>query len=151
MTEPAQASLRKNGKHAWHACLGQDSRVCDPILPGDAQETSEVAHVEGIQSLLLVRVQGPGLATIEKSAQYAGLVDPHLGVNCKLGVVPHPLRQAGHGVGCFAHVERQVTGVWSTMAIAGVVLTSWPMMLVLFRLMVRANSSHAFAKRVESR
>ena len=40
---------------------------------------------------------------------------------------------------------------WSPMVIAGVVLTSCPMMLVFFRLMVRANSLHASAKQVISR
>ncbi len=71
--EPTQASLGEDGEHARHACLGQNAFVCDPVLPGGVQESSEVTHVKGIQSLLLVRVQRPGIAAVEKSAQHGTL------------------------------------------------------------------------------
>ncbi len=91
MSEPAEASLGEDGEHAKHACLGQNACICDLVLPGDAQESCEVTHVKGIQPSLLVRVQGPGLAVIEKSAQHAGLIYPHLVVECQHSVVPPSL------------------------------------------------------------
>ncbi len=62
--EPGQASLGEDGERARHACLSQDGYICDPILPGDVQESSEVMHVKGTHPSLLVRVQGPGLTAI---------------------------------------------------------------------------------------
>ena len=41
--------------------------------------------------------------------------------------------------------------VWSPMVMCGVSLTSWPMMLVFFRLMVKSNSLQASEKRFMSR
>ena len=45
----------------------------------------------GLDSALLVGVEGPGLATIEHPAQHAGLVYFHLVVDGQHGVVPDPL------------------------------------------------------------
>ncbi len=68
------------------------------VTAGDTQESSKVTHVKGILLLLLVRVQGPGLTTIEKraSAQHTGLVHPDHGVESQHMVLSDTLfaRQA---------------------------------------------------------
>ena len=43
--------------------------------------------------LMLVGVEGTGLATIEQRAEHADLVHLHLGADCQHGVVPDPLPQ----------------------------------------------------------
>lgn len=41
--------------------------MCDVVLPGDAQQFSEAAHVKGVESL--VRVQGPNFTVGEGATQ----------------------------------------------------------------------------------
>lgn len=62
-------------------------------MPGDAENPSEATRVEGVDSLILVGVEGTGLATIEQRAEHADLVHLHLGADCQHGVVPDPLPQ----------------------------------------------------------
>ena len=45
------------------------------VLPGDAEDTLEAPHVEGVEVALLAHVCGPRFATIEEGAQHTGLVD----------------------------------------------------------------------------
>ena len=56
-------------------------------MPGDAQNPSEAAQAEGVESALLTRVEGPGLATVEQRAQHAGLVYLHLGADGSCSVI----------------------------------------------------------------
>ena len=55
MTKPVQAPLGKQGRHAWYSHLNQDVLVWDMVLPGDAQNPSEAAQAEGIESAFLGR------------------------------------------------------------------------------------------------
>ena len=48
VAEPVQASLSEDDEHAWYACLGKYARICNTVLPGDAQELSEAKHVKGV-------------------------------------------------------------------------------------------------------
>ena len=52
----------------------------DTVLPGDAKDTLEAPHVEGVEATLLAHVCGSRFAALEESAQHTGLIDPHLGV-----------------------------------------------------------------------
>ena len=54
--------------------------VGDTVLPGDAEDTLEAPHVEGVEAVLLAHVCGPRFTAIEEGAQHTGLVDCHLGV-----------------------------------------------------------------------
>ena len=54
--------------------------VGDTVLPGDAEDTLEAPHVEGVEAALLAHVCGPRFTAIEEGAQHTGLVDSHLGV-----------------------------------------------------------------------
>ena len=63
---------------------------------GDGKESSEAAHVKGIQPAFLTRVEGPCLTTIEKGAQYTGLIHLHLCVDSQQGVIPDSRRKASH-------------------------------------------------------
>ena len=49
------------------------------ILPGDAEDTHEAPHVEGVEAALLAHVCCPRFAAVEEGAQHTGLVDYHLG------------------------------------------------------------------------
>ena len=91
MAKPAQPSLTEQGEHARYSRLRQEILVWDTVLPGDAQNRSEAAQVEGVESALLAEVEGPGLATVEQRAEHAGLVHLHLGADGQHGVVPDPL------------------------------------------------------------
>ena len=53
VTKPAQAPLGKQSKHAWYSCLSQDILVWEMVLPGDAQNPSEVEQVDSIESVFL--------------------------------------------------------------------------------------------------
>ena len=64
VTKPAQASLLQQGEHAGDSHSLEDSCVCHLVLPGNTQDASETEHVDSIKFLLLLRVQGPRLATI---------------------------------------------------------------------------------------
>ena len=59
------------------------------VPPGDVQDAFETAHVKGVQAAFLSGVSDPRLATVEESAENAGLVDTHLGVFCGHLVLPH--------------------------------------------------------------
>ena len=108
MAKPAQTSLGQDGKHAGHPSLGQDVDVGDAVLPGDAKESAEAAHVESIQPAFLVGVEGPCFTAVEESAQYTGLVDSHLGVCGEHGVVPHSLCQTCQCCCCLANPRVQL-------------------------------------------
>ena len=73
MTKPVQVLLGKQGKHAWYFCLSQDVPVWDIVLPGNAQNPSKAAQVEGIESAFLAEVQSPCFTVIEQHAEHAGL------------------------------------------------------------------------------
>ena len=49
--------------------------------------------MEGVESALVAGVEGPGLATIQQRAEYAGLVHFHLGADGQHGVVSDPLSE----------------------------------------------------------
>ena len=66
MAKPAQLSVTEQGEHARYSRLCQDILVWDTVLPGDAQNPSKAAKVEGVESALLTEVEGPGLATLEQ-------------------------------------------------------------------------------------
>ena len=42
--------------------------VKDTVLPGDAEDTLEAPHVEGVEAALLAHVCGPRFAAIEEGA-----------------------------------------------------------------------------------
>ena len=86
VTKPAQVPLGKQSKHAWYSCLSQDVLVWNIVLPGDAQNLSEVTQVEGIESVFLVGVQSPCLTAIEQCAEHTGLIHLHLNVGGQVGV-----------------------------------------------------------------
>ena len=81
MAKPAQPSLTQQGEHARYSCLCLDNLVWDKVLPGDAQNPSEAAHLEDVETALLAGVEGPGLATVEQRVEHAGLVHLHLGAD----------------------------------------------------------------------
>ena len=77
------------GMPVWDKVLAFGARFCQ-VMP--TQESSEVTHLKDIQPALLVRVQDPGLAATEESAQHASLVHLRPGVRYQHGVsIPHPL------------------------------------------------------------
>ena len=102
MTKPAQASLAEQGKHTEYSCLCQNVLGWNTILPGDAQDPTETTQVEGIKSALLTGVQGPCFAAIEQCTEHARLIDLHLGVDDRHGVVPDPSGQTSHRRCCLA-------------------------------------------------
>ena len=69
MTKPAQVPLGKQGKHAWYCCLSLDIFVWDTVLPGDAQNPSEVVQVECIESAFLSGIQSPCLTATEQCTE----------------------------------------------------------------------------------
>ena len=89
MAKPVEPSLTE--QHARYSFLCCDILVWDSVLPGDAQNPSEAAQVEGVESALLAGVGGPGLTASEQHAEHAGLVHLHLGGDGQHGVVPDPL------------------------------------------------------------
>ena len=50
MAKPGKPSLTEQGKHARYSRLCEDILVWDSVLPGDAQNPSEAAQVEGLHS-----------------------------------------------------------------------------------------------------
>ena len=73
---------------------------------------SRLKHVKGIQPAFLAGVEGPCLTTVEKGAQYAGLVHLHLCVDGQQGIVPNSLFEASHCCCCFSYpnIELRVQG-----------------------------------------
>ena len=103
ITKLVQVALGKQGKHAWYSCLIQDILVWDMVLPGDAQNPSEVVQVEDIESAFLAGVQSPCLTAIEQCAEHTGLIHLHLGVGGQHGAFSDPLCKASHCCCCLAN------------------------------------------------
>ena len=101
---PASYAGYQHGKRAWHPCLGQDVLVGDPILPGDAQESSEAS----IEPTFLTGVEGPCFASIEKSTQHTLLVHFHLYVSRQQDVAPNSYCNASHSCCCLANAHVQL-------------------------------------------
>ena len=78
--------------HAADPGTVQYVAVGDTILPGDAEDTLETPHVEGVEAALLAHVCCPRFAAIEEGAQHTGLIDSHLGVL----IFPHSFGQLVH-------------------------------------------------------
>ena len=97
MFEPAQASLLQQCEHAEDFNSLQDGVVGDFVLPGNVQDTSEIAHAESIQFSLLPGVKSPRLAAVKKCAQDTGSVGLDLCMLCQFIVGPYSLCQPGHG------------------------------------------------------
>ena len=70
LTWPSQRSrLTEQGEHTGHPCLCNDIvNVWDTVLLGDAQNLSEEAQVEGVESALLAEISAEILARRIKSA-----------------------------------------------------------------------------------
>ena len=51
----------------------------DAVLPGDALDISEAAHMERVESTLLAGIQGPSFTAIKQSAEHAGFINDHIG------------------------------------------------------------------------
>ena len=170
VTMPAQAPLGKQSKHAWYSCLSQEVLVWDMVLPGDAQNLSEVAQVEDIESEFFAGLQSPCPTAIEQCAEHTGLIHLHLGVGGQHGVFQDHLCKVGHCCHCLANpcvqlsIKGEVAGDGGTKVgeilhhlkgavtsgVLGMLLMSWPMILVFLRLIVRPNSLHAPVKQLMS-
>lgn len=50
VAKPAQPPLCEQSEHVWYPHLCQDVHVWDTVLPGNAQDLPEAAHVEGVDS-----------------------------------------------------------------------------------------------------
>ena len=106
---------------------------------------------------------------MEQSTGHSGLVHLHLGVDGQHGVFPDPHCQAGQGCCCFANglVEFGIQGVIARLLFGaelcevldslecelkslaemlGVLLTSWPVVVIFLRLLVKPNSLLAWEK-----
>ena len=59
-------------------------------------ESSETAQMEDVEPPLVLCVRRPGLASVQKSVEHAGLVYAQLGVFSQLTVLPDSLAQSGH-------------------------------------------------------
>ena len=59
MAQPAQASLAQQRIHAADPGTVQHVTVGDAVLPGDAEDTLEAPHVEGVEAALLAHVCCP--------------------------------------------------------------------------------------------
>ena len=57
--------------------------------------------MEDVESTLLTRVEGPGLAAVEQCAEQVGPVQLRLGANGQQGVVPDPLSKVCQCCCCF--------------------------------------------------
>ena len=80
MTNPAYASLFWQGVHAGDFSSPQNGVGWCFVLPGDVQDSSKAAPVEGIELSFLPRPQGPRLAAVQKGAYNACSIDLNLGV-----------------------------------------------------------------------
>ena len=78
-------------------CTVQYVAVGDTVLPGDAEDTLEAPHVEGVEAVLLAHVcMWSTIHCIEKGAQHTGLVDSLLGVLSEHLIFPYSFGQLGH-------------------------------------------------------
>ena len=82
--------MEKSG-HAFYLGLLQHFIVGDMVLPRDSEYAPETAHMEGAQSFLLFRVQGPGFAGKNEGAKHACSVYGNLGVDGQLLIAPYSL------------------------------------------------------------
>lgn len=97
MAEPTEASLGEQRKNAWDVCPIEDGLIVDMGLSRDAQDPSQVAQVECVESSLLVGVEG------QRFTEHAVSVDLHLDLDGQHDVIPGPLSQASHCSRCFAN------------------------------------------------
>ena len=88
MPQLAHASLLQQCVHAGDSSSLQDTVVSDFVLPGDAQNATETAHVEYIEFRFLTGLQGPRFAAIKEGAEDAGSVYLDFGVLCQLAIGP---------------------------------------------------------------
>ena len=73
MTEQALVPWHQYGKHAKHADPGYNLSVSNVISPGNTQQPSQVAQMEGSQLTLLTMIKGPCSALREETAQHTDL------------------------------------------------------------------------------
>ncbi len=69
MAEPTKALFTKYGRHASYAGAFQNLCVRYFVLPLDAQNTPQAPQMKDVEFLLMPRVSGPCLTTIEECAE----------------------------------------------------------------------------------
>ena len=97
MAKPPEAPLAQERVHRRNPNTRENVVVGYMVLPLDIQDTPQTAHVEDVESTFLAHVGCPCLTAIKERADYACLVDTHLGVLREEVVLPHPLGQFSHG------------------------------------------------------
>ena len=58
--------------------------MSDLVLPSDAKDAFETAHVKGLQSLYVTTIRGPCLATIQEDRNANGFLDWDFGCGFKV-------------------------------------------------------------------
>ena len=65
MVEPAQASLGEHCEHAWDSHTLKYVLVRYSILPRDAEDASQAAQVETVETAFLSGIRCPGFTAVE--------------------------------------------------------------------------------------
>lgn len=63
------ASLFQHGVHAGDSSAPQDGVVCHFVLRCDVQDTSDAAHMKGVELSLLLSMRGPGHGAVQESVE----------------------------------------------------------------------------------
>ena len=80
MAKPSEAPLAQERVDGRDSSTCEDVIVGHTILPFDAQDAPQIAHVKGVESVFLAHLGGPSLAAVEKRAEDACLLHTHLSV-----------------------------------------------------------------------
>ncbi len=100
VNKPSKPSFAKGFVQAVHVGLLQHLGVRDLVLSLDLQYASQAPHVEAVEFLLMPRIGGSRLASVEEGTENAGLVDALSSLLSESGVVPYTLAQFGHYCDC---------------------------------------------------
>ena len=64
------------------------------FLPSDAENDTQMSHVEGLQHLHVLSIEDPGLGAIKKDCQDNSLINLDLRGNCHTVILPEPVIQS---------------------------------------------------------
>ena len=69
MACPSKLGFQDHGLNARRLGSVKDLQVCDLVLPPDAKDGSEAAHVKTFQHFDVFAVEGPSLASIKEAGK----------------------------------------------------------------------------------
>lgn len=103
MFHPFELGFQDHCFNVSDLCLIQDLKICNHILPFDAQGRVQASHMKVLQQFDVTSIQGLGLTSIKKAGEDNCLVDLQLGGPLDVVLIQHTCSQSAQGLNCLAN------------------------------------------------